>query len=147
MISGGGGSARKWFSMIRGGGGGVSQKVIFDDQGVGGVSQKVIFDDQGGGESRPPPKKHDIINEQPLITVDLNFLVLTWIQNFIHRTMYLILNTKAKVDVIGVFLWVFFIKHLMPIFYKHFYNSTLEMSISKFYVFEYCELFPIGSWQ
>ena len=35
-------------------------------RGGGGVSQKVIFDDKGGGEVQTPPKKHDIINEQPL---------------------------------------------------------------------------------
>ena len=31
-----------------------------------GVSQIVIFDDQGGEGVQTPPKKHDIINEQPL---------------------------------------------------------------------------------
>ena len=59
-------SAKKWFSMIRGGRGGQPES-DFRWSGGRGVSQKVISDDQRGGESRPPPKKHDIINEQPHI--------------------------------------------------------------------------------
>ena len=35
--------------------------------GVGGISQSVIFDDKGGRGVQTPHKKHDIINEQPLI--------------------------------------------------------------------------------
>ena len=38
-------------------------------RGGGEVSQKVIFDDQGGKGVQTPPKKHDIINEQPLIYI------------------------------------------------------------------------------
>ena len=50
------------------GGGGVRQKVIFDDNGGRrGGSQKVIFDDEGGRGGPDPPKKVDIIYEQPLI--------------------------------------------------------------------------------
>ena len=35
-------------------------------RGEGGVSQKVIFDDEGGRGGSDPPKKDDIIYEQPL---------------------------------------------------------------------------------
>ena len=62
--------------------GGVRSKVIFMTRGGGGVRQKVIFDDEGGRGGKPksdfwwrgggggvqtPPKKDDIIYEQPLI--------------------------------------------------------------------------------
>ena len=61
-----GGVRSKVIFMTRGGGG-VRQKVIFNDKGGRGVSQIVIFDDEGGrGGPDPPPKKDDIIYEQPL---------------------------------------------------------------------------------
>ena len=41
--------------------------MIFHDKGGGGVSQKVILHDEGGGGVQTPPKKYDIIYEQPLI--------------------------------------------------------------------------------
>ena len=41
-------------------------------RGGGGVSQKVISDDQGGGGVQTPPKKHDIIKEQPLTRKTMN---------------------------------------------------------------------------
>ena len=48
------------------------KNMIFDDEGGRGVSQKVIFNDKGGRGVQTPPKKNDIIYEQPL-TPSINF--------------------------------------------------------------------------
>ncbi len=51
--------------MTRRGGGGMAN----DDsmtKGGGGASPKGILHDEGGRGVQTPPKKHDVINEQPL---------------------------------------------------------------------------------
>ena len=48
--------------------------MIFDDEGGRAVRQKVIFDDEGGGRVQTPPKKDDIIYEQPLISTNIDYI-------------------------------------------------------------------------
>ena len=43
--------------------------MIYHDKGGRGVSLKVILPDEGGGGVQTPPKKDDIIYEQPLISI------------------------------------------------------------------------------
>ena len=67
IIRGGGGSARKWFSMIRGEGGSAI-KWFSMIRGKGGSAKKWFSMTKVGRGVQTHPKKHDIINEQPLIS-------------------------------------------------------------------------------
>ena len=69
--------------------------MIFNDQWGGGVSHKVIFNDQGGGGVQAPPKKQDIINEQPFIGVLLGI--------FLYINIYFFWYLEIFWGILGVF--------------------------------------------
>ena len=82
--------------------GGVRQNVIFDDKGWRGGSQKGIFDVEGGGVVQTPPKKDDIIYEQPLLLLYMSrsgyppwILKVDGLQSSGHRLISSIGKTKS----------------------------------------------------
>ena len=67
--------------------------MTFNDEGGGVISQKLICDYKGGTGVQTPPKKHGIINKQPLNLV--MFPV-----NFLHSIYFLrVLKILAMDDV------------------------------------------------